>query len=251
MGIYLEITVGLLNYHKYQSWLPVDDDNQQHMTMYMPFLFGSIIEIAQFYGANLPEKSDYALGFVAFFVEGVLFSFHLHTKELANAYLHVLLLVAIFGCVVFTLLEACNERSILLVYGRILFTGLQGLWLCHMAFITDPVFKALAYDLKDMSAVKMFAVYYCWYIVAILVSFVVILLILKWLYFQESDYFRSMYNELIYHDASARNFKLIYFDATESAMSKSSSLLRGSSSCLDEEAGLLSHHPQLINILKQ
>jgi hypothetical protein len=212
VGIYLEIAVGIFNYHKYQSFLPMDDDNQQHMTMYFPFLLGAIVEIAQHYGASLPEKTDYALGFVAFFVEGLLFSFHLNTKERANVYVHVLLLVGIYGCVFFTLLEACFNRVILFAYGRILFTGLQGAWLIMAAFITDSPIPGLTWNLKDMTHVKMFAVYFCWYLIITLLMCFILLTILKFLYFCELDIFRNMYNELVYLDAKDRNFTIDYVD---------------------------------------
>ena len=102
--------------------------NAQHITMYSSFVLGSIVEIMLYYGVDLPPKLDYGLGVLSFAIEAFLFAFHLHGKEPVEVYLHVLLVYAILGCVLFCALECWNDQNILFTYGRIVFTLLQGTW---------------------------------------------------------------------------------------------------------------------------
>lgn len=213
IGIHIEIIVGVTNNYERNSYIPIDDDNQQHMTMYFLFIIGSLVEIAMFYGAQLPAKCDYAIGIAAFIVEGILFSFHLHTKEPANTYLHVLLVISVVGCVIFTLLEACYVECILFVYGRILFVGMQGIWLVAIGFIVDPIIPGINVNMETLAPVKMFSTYYCWFFVSSPLFFVGFYYIVKMFYFTEStDYHRNLYNQLPYIEAKSKNFKLVYVD---------------------------------------
>jgi hypothetical protein len=102
--------------------------NTQHITMYSGFVLGAVIEIMLHYGYDLPHKLDFTLGIVAFAIEAFLFAYHLHGREPVEVYLHIFLVYAIFGCVIFCCLEAYNEKEILFTYGRIAFTLLQGTW---------------------------------------------------------------------------------------------------------------------------
>lgn len=102
--------------------------NAQHITMYTTFVIGSILEIMMFHGVDLPKNLDYAMGILAFGIEGFLFANHLHGKEPIEVFLHVLLVYAIFACVFACALEAWNDQQILFTYARCVFTLLQGTW---------------------------------------------------------------------------------------------------------------------------
>lgn len=109
------------------SW-QLGKGNTQHMTMYSAFLLQSIVNIMIYHGVELPAKLGHVLFSLAFAVEAFLFSFHLHAKEVVEVNLHILLIYAIMGCVISSLLEAFNDREILFTYGRIAFTLVQGTW---------------------------------------------------------------------------------------------------------------------------
>lgn len=111
----------------YHTWR-FEKGNAQHITMYSSFILGAAIEIMMHHGVDLPAKLDIALGILAFAVEGFLFAFHLHAKAPVEIYLHVLLVYAIVGCVVFCALEAYDGQQVLFTYGRIMFTLFQGTW---------------------------------------------------------------------------------------------------------------------------
>lgn len=116
--------------------------NAQHITMYSSFVLGSIVEIMVYHGVDLPHKLDYGLGILSFAIEAFLFAFHLHAKAPVEVLLHVLLVYAIVGCVLFCALEAYDDTQILFTYGRILFTLLQGTWfyqVCDWNFLYGDV----------------------------------------------------------------------------------------------------------------
>lgn len=66
------------------------------------------------------------MGIFAFGVEAFLFANHLHSRHMLDIHLHTLLVYAIYGCVIFCILETYKPEQILFTYGRILFTILQG-----------------------------------------------------------------------------------------------------------------------------
>ena len=100
--------------------------NVQHSTMYTAFILGSIVEILVHYRYDLPARIEYVFGIVAFSIEGFLFANHLHSRNALDIHVHVLLVYAIYGCVVACTLECYKPNQILFTYARIFFTILQG-----------------------------------------------------------------------------------------------------------------------------
>lgn len=151
--------------------LTFDTINSQHIVIYAAFLMSSIIELLIHYNVDLPEKFDYAITIVAFYIEYFVMTFHLHGKEPVDAHIHVLLAYSILGCVIFWALEACDPTQVLLVYGRILFVLLQGTWFLHNTLLLYvPGFKM---DLNNHENIMLVTVYFCWHI---LLDIIVILI---------------------------------------------------------------------------
>lgn len=146
--------------------------NAQHITMYSAFILGSIIEIMLHYGVDLPKRIDYAMGIIAFSIEGFLFAFHLHGKELIDVYIHTLLVYAVFGCVFFCCLEAYNPRQVMFTYGRILFTLLQGTWFYQVGFMLYPPTDnpAWQWNLSDHRNIMIVTICYCWHVLFIIIG---------------------------------------------------------------------------------
>lgn len=109
-----------------KSW-SFENVNAQHITMYSMFIIGSLVEILMYHGANLPAKLDKVLGVLAFGLEAFIFANHLHGRSMLDSAIHIYLVYSIYGCVLFSIAEVVNSRQILLTYGRILFTILQGI----------------------------------------------------------------------------------------------------------------------------
>ena len=122
----------------------LNPDNIQHMTM--PFALTALIQIAIHYGVKLPDDIEYAALALSYFIEGFLFTFHLHGHSSVDVQTHILLIIAIGGCVLFTLLEMGDRCQILYKYGRILFTCLQGTWFVHIAFILNPPSSSKSFE---------------------------------------------------------------------------------------------------------
>lgn len=100
--------------------------NSQHITMYSAFIIGAIVEIMEYHRFQMPKQLPYALGIIAFGIEGFLFANHLHSRHALDIHVHVLLVYSIYGCVIFSILETYNKNEIIFAYGRVLFTILQG-----------------------------------------------------------------------------------------------------------------------------
>ncbi len=102
-------------------------ENTQHITMYTAFILGSIVEILLYHRFNIPRKAAHVMGIIAFSVEAFLFANHLHSRHALDIHLHQLLVLAIYGCVLSSCLEAYKPNQVLFTYGRIIFTLLQGI----------------------------------------------------------------------------------------------------------------------------
>lgn len=176
--------------------------NAQHITMYSSFVLGSIVEIMVYHGVDLPHKLDYGLGILSFAIEAFLFAFHLHAKAPVEVLLHVLLVYAIVGCVLFCALEAYDDTQILFTYGRILFTLLQGTWFYQAGFMLYPPTDnpKWHYDLNDHGLIMVVTVCFCWHVLLIVIGLLLQFWLVKRIYNGASDCLRARLDELIYID---------------------------------------------------
>ncbi|RNA18626.1 transmembrane 45A [Brachionus plicatilis] len=159
--------------------------NAQHITMYSAFILGSIVEIMVHHGVNLPRRVEYAMGIMAFSVEAFLFAFHLHGKKPLEVYVHVLLVYAIIGCIVFTCLEAYDPKQVLFTYGRILFTILQGTWFYQVGFMLYPPSDKpfFQWDLSNHRNMTIVTACFCWHVMLIIVGLFLQLWFVKRVFF--------------------------------------------------------------------
>lgn len=155
--------------------------NIQHITMYTAFIIGAIVEIMVHHGVELPKKIEYAMGIMAFSVEAFLFAFHLHGRDPLDVYIHVLLVYAIVGCIIFACLEAYNPKQVLFTYGRILFTILQGTWFYQVGFMLYPPTDnpAFHWDLNKHTNIMIATVSYCWHVMLIILALFIQLWVVK------------------------------------------------------------------------
>lgn len=146
--------------------------NAQHITMYSAFILGAVVEILVHHGASLPKRIEFAMGIMAFSVEAFLFAFHLHGKEPVDAFVHILLVYSVIGCIIFTTLEAYNPKQVLFTYGRTLFTILQGTWFYQVGFMLypptdDPSFQ---WDLSNHRNMMIVTACFCWHVMIIIIG---------------------------------------------------------------------------------
>lgn len=132
----------------------------------MFFFFGlsGMVEVLQHYHKGLPEGLDYMVGAMAYGVEGLLFTQHLHGRSPMDIQLHELLYYSIFSCMISALLEMRYRGSVLAILTRSFFTLLQGTWFIQAAFVLyNPIQGATPWDLDSHSQMLMVTVYYTWH----------------------------------------------------------------------------------------
>lgn len=147
--------------------------NAQHITMYAGFMLGGVVELLVHARADfVPAKLDMACGLMSFGVEAFLFAFHLHSRAPLDIRIHVLLVYAIYGCLLFGTLEMWRPREVLFAYGRIAFTFLQGTWFCQIGFMLYPSSSSSAFvwDRCDHEQVMTATMMFCWHFILILVA---------------------------------------------------------------------------------
>ena len=166
------------------SYWHMDYANAQHVTMYSGFMLGALVEILMYHRFDLPAKLDYACGILGFAIEAFLFVNHLHSKEPLEVHVHVLLVYAVYGCIIFCVLEYVNPKEIMYTYGRILFTMLHGTWFFEVGFVLYPPTDDPAYqwDKNDHNQIMTITVSYAWHVILIATGLLIQLGIIKRVY---------------------------------------------------------------------
>jgi len=180
-----------------ETWT-MEHANLQHVTMYSAFIIGSVVEILLYHRVELPPRIEYFLGALAFAGEGFLFANHLHSRDLIDIQVHTYLLNAIYGCVIFALLETFRPNEIIFTYGRAMCTLLQGTWFWEIGFVlyppTDsPRFK---WDLNDHGQLMVVTATFMWHVFFIIIGLLIQIGVMKWLY-RSSKRIAYAWDELI------------------------------------------------------
>jgi hypothetical protein len=110
--------------------------------MFAFFSFSGLLESLQFYNVlSLPKGAEHLVLSFAFFIEGLLFYFHLDGRPVLDKHLHILLYFVIFATSFVLILEAWMKTSFLLLVVRVYLTMLQGTWflqIAHSLYGTNP-----------------------------------------------------------------------------------------------------------------
>lgn len=111
-------------------------NNYAHSSMFGFFGLSGIIDLVMFYDvAPLPAGLDFAFASLAFFVEGLLFYFHLDGRPELNVRVHTFIyMVAFFTAMVFVIEMWAVNKSIPAL-ARAFLTSLQGAWFFQIAFV--------------------------------------------------------------------------------------------------------------------
>lgn len=173
-------------------------NNLQHITMYFGFVLQALVEILIHKGYNLPKRSNFYFGLIAYSIEAFLFGFHLHSRAPMDIHLHVLLVYAILGCCISICLELYNPRQVMFTYGRILFTMLQGTWFWQAGFVLYPPldFEFMKWNRCDHNQIMIITTLFCWHLLLISLGLLIQLCLLNRYYFS-SKMVRDRFDELI------------------------------------------------------
>ncbi|XP_031574264.1 transmembrane protein 45B-like [Actinia tenebrosa] len=108
--------------------------NFAHVTMFALFTLGALFEVFQFFEiTTLSLGAEHLSMSLAFFIEGLLFYFHLHGRPVLDVRLHTLLYVVVFATSFVLVLEAWMKDSFLLLVVRVYLVMLQGTWFFQIA----------------------------------------------------------------------------------------------------------------------
>ncbi len=169
IGIFIEIYLGALIHH-----VSVPVSHYQHVTMYFFFvLFGSLSLLKPVLTKNVPEIEDvcYLTLAMSFFVEGILFKFHLFGRDNLDVVLHTLLIYVIFLSVLITLVEIKYKNSVLVTLSRAYLTLLQGTWFWQLAFILyNPIHGITQWDSEKHENMMLVVCIFTWHMAAVLLG---------------------------------------------------------------------------------
>lgn len=134
--------IGELVYEK--QWILVDDsgfvsehlNNYSHMSMYSMFALSGIVDILIHYNiAIIPVGLDHIFLSLAFFVEGLLFYFHVHGRPQLDVRVHTFVYLISFLTSLVLLFEMKAVRDPVPALARAFLTSLQGSWFFQIAFV--------------------------------------------------------------------------------------------------------------------
>lgn len=132
-----------------------------HCTMYTAFIISGVVDLIG-YKVRLPRGTERAFLALAFAMEAFAFAFHIGHRPDLNVRAHVLLCIAIIGCIAFMLLEFSNDSNVIYQIGRGSFTVIQGTWIFHVGFILYG-----SSPWKDSErTMELLPVVFCWHIMA-------------------------------------------------------------------------------------
>ena len=146
--------------------------NIQHSVMYAFFILLGLFELIRHILKRrlLPNADDisYLSLAMAYFMEAMLFSFHLMGRDVIDTTFHTLLVHTIHGCAVLSLAEMLFRNQVLAALGRALFTTLQGTWFIQIAFILySPYDDHVSWDPEDHRNVMLIACIYALHLGAV------------------------------------------------------------------------------------
>lgn len=143
------------------SWVKLM--NWQHSTMYLFFGISGIAIVASTASKLVPVGVDRLARSVALFVEGFLFYYHVHSRPHLDAHIHTLLLVAVFGGSISTMLEVFIRHNIILELLGSCFFILQGTWFYQIGFVLYPP-SGPEWDLEQHDNIMFVTMCFCWHL---------------------------------------------------------------------------------------
>nr|XP_053630223.1 transmembrane protein 45B-like isoform X1 [Cherax quadricarinatus]XP_053630224.1 transmembrane protein 45B-like isoform X1 [Cherax quadricarinatus] len=147
-------------------------NNAQHMTIYFFFGLNGAMDIVTFYGGSIPQDLDYLSAILAFCVEALVFTYHLHGRTPMDVQVHMFLVYVVGGCILAIALEMYHKRSVLPALARTYLTLLQGTWFVQMGFILyHPIGEA--WNQEDDKQMMIVTLILCWHSAAIFVLMVI------------------------------------------------------------------------------
>ncbi|XP_077992806.1 transmembrane protein 45B-like [Glandiceps talaboti] len=155
----------MFDYHIDPPGRFVNGAEWQHCTMYTFFgIFGAVSIMAR---TCVPGLKAYEMffGALAFFVEGLLFYFHVHGRSSLDITLHYLLVIAVVLGSITAMAEMWKKDDKLLPFIRTGLTMIQGTWFWQVGFMLYPP-NGEEWDQESHNNVMFATMAFCWHIAA-------------------------------------------------------------------------------------
>lgn len=129
------------------SWTLLDKDgefiaehinNHSHTAMYCFFGLSGVVDLVMWSSAMpaLPPKFDFMIMSACFWIEGLLFYFHLKEQSEISVRLHIILYIVIFVTAAAFLADVfLTQHQSLFALMRAILLGIQGSWFFQIAFV--------------------------------------------------------------------------------------------------------------------
>lgn len=144
----------------------------QHVTMYAFFCLSGVCDVLQAKWSGMPPGGDYMAAALAFSVEALLFSFHLHGRAMLDTQIHLLLVGTVLATVILVLLEYNLPHSLLVCAARVYCVFLQGTWFIQVGLMLyHPVYGSWK---QDEHHVMVAAIVFVWHGLAVFLAMLVI-----------------------------------------------------------------------------
>jgi hypothetical protein len=135
------------------------------MAMLFGFFLGSWIEILVHYKVPLPKRITQAMGALAFAMEGIMMTFHLHSRTMIEVHIHQLLALTIICSMIGAIGECFDPNNFWFIVVRSFFALTQGTWFIQAAYVlwpqtTNPYFLWDPESHRSVSLLTMSYVYH-------------------------------------------------------------------------------------------
>ncbi|XP_071963259.1 transmembrane protein 45A-like [Antedon mediterranea] len=191
----------------------------QHCTMWAGFAMYGAAKIAV--GTWFKGQERWANVFLAFafFIECTLFSFHLHGRSALNIRMHVIQVIMVFLCLLFTLGEIWLPKDDVLPWLRIWATFIQGSWMLQIGCTLYHPLSDYSWDEDDHLNVKFFSMIFAWHcmlaIIVIIVQIIAMKITLRFSGMSYSFPYSGLHNEEEEHSLTTVQTKVRFNDDDE------------------------------------
>ncbi len=167
--------------------------SHMHYTTMASFglLFGLVSLVTPTLTKSLPEMEIvcYIFMAMAFFVEGIIFKFHLFGRDDLDDIGHTLLYNVVFLTVLIIVLEINYKNSVLLTLSRAYLTLLHGTWFWQLAFILyNPVQGVTPWYSDKHENLMLVVCMFTWHMGAVLLGMMITGLIIALIYSRSRSY---------------------------------------------------------------
>uniref|UniRef100_A0A8C8SWN6 Transmembrane protein 45B n=1 Tax=Pelusios castaneus TaxID=367368 RepID=A0A8C8SWN6_9SAUR len=149
-----------------QSWEKLA--NWQYMTMYFFYGLSGIVDVLSYSPLKLTLGLDRLLLSVALCIEGFLFCFQDYNNASLDQHLYSLLVIAVFGGALCTLMEVFLRDHAILEFFRTSFFILQGSWFWQIGFVLSPPWGGPGWDQTDRGNFMLLTMGFFWHYAAAL-----------------------------------------------------------------------------------